>query len=111
MENQLLQTTKELWDASVGTYSDMGNSTQVSGIRTKVCSTKQGNGGVTTYWNTKVGKRLLVYFWNQLDILDEFECECAGDSSCYRDWREESVVEFLAGLNQKLDEVGGECVL
>ncbi|RVW79732.1 hypothetical protein CK203_042348 [Vitis vinifera] len=43
---------KELWDAVMDTYSNLGNSEQIYKIWAKIKKLKQGNQGVNKYYNT-----------------------------------------------------------
>ena len=69
-------------------------------IINKIQELKQGNDGVTKYYNTLKG------LWKELDMFYDLEWTCVTNSTHYmkileRDW----VFKFLAGLNKELDEV------
>ena len=95
-----LPKSEQVLDAIVETYSDMENSAQVFEIINKIQELKQGNDGVTKYYNTLKG------LWKEPDMFYNLEWTCVTNSTHYmkileRDW----VFKFLAGLNKELDEV------
>ena len=97
-----LPSAKEVWDAVRETYSDVENSSQIFEIKTRLWQMKQEEREVTDYYTE------MKSLWQELDLSYEEEWECSGDSVRYRKRLEnERVFEFLAGLNQELDEVRG----
>lgn len=62
-----LPMAKELWDAVMDTYSNLGNSEQIYKIWAKIKKLKQGNQGVNKYYNTLKG------LWQELDLFYDFE--------------------------------------
>ena len=97
-----LSTAKQLLDVVNDTYSDLGNSSQVYELKTKIRNTTQGNMSVTSYYN------MLKSLWQELDLFYDLEWSCAEDSAQYqRTVEKDRVMEFLAGLNTDLDEVRG----
>ncbi|KAI5405320.1 hypothetical protein KIW84_052194 [Lathyrus oleraceus] len=75
-----LPSAKDVWEAVKETYSDIQNSSQIFGLKSKVWHAKQGDRSVTAYYNE------LLTLWQEND----------------------RVFMFLAGLNKDLDEVRGK---
>ncbi|XP_031263274.1 uncharacterized protein LOC116121458 [Pistacia vera] len=97
-----LPIAKDIWEIAKETYSDMGNSAQISEIKSRLRETKQGNMSVTQYYS------LLAKLWQELDLFYEANWSCSQDNLKYTKMLEkERVFEFLAGLNKELDEVRG----
>ena len=95
-----LSTVKQLWDAMSETYSDLGNSSQVYELKTKIINTMQENMSVTSYYN------MMKSSWQELDLFYDLEWSCADNSAQYqRTVEKDHVMEFLVNLNKDLDEV------
>ena len=58
-----LPTTKELWEAIMENYSDLGNSTQIFELKSKIDEIKQEDQGVTKYYN------ILKSLWQEFDFF------------------------------------------
>ncbi|KZV22300.1 hypothetical protein F511_17902 [Dorcoceras hygrometricum] len=99
------QTAKEVWDAVRRMYSDLGNTSQVFELRSKLKEIKQGSNTVTHYFSD------LQELWQELDLFLEESRMCAECSGHMRRTIErERVFDFLAGLNRELDDVRGRIV-
>ena len=71
-------------------------------MKTRLWSSKQGSCDVITYYND------IVTLWQELDLCYDDDWECSADSVKHKKREEnERVYNFLAGLNQELDEVRG----
>ena len=93
---------REVWEAIQEIYSDLENIAQYFEIRAAIRNTKQGNLGVTEYYNN------LVELWQEMDLFYDPSWKCANDSQKYRKMLEkERIFYFLQGLNPDLDEVRG----
>ena len=97
-------TTKDMWDSVKKTYSDLKNSDQVFEIRCKL-ETKQGNHCVTQYYTD------LQVSWKELDLFIKFDCCLECTLKYRRSIEKEKVFDFLAGLNEDLDEVKGRVLV
>ena len=60
-----LRTAKDVREAIKMTYSNLGNSTQVFDIKSKLWDIKQGSQSVTQYYNA------LKNLWQELDLFYE----------------------------------------
>ena len=58
-----LRTAKDVREAIKMTYSNLGNSTQVFDIKSKLWDIKQGSQSVTQYYNA------LKNLWQELDLF------------------------------------------
>ncbi|KZV37850.1 hypothetical protein F511_30760 [Dorcoceras hygrometricum] len=65
------QTAKEVWDAVRRMYSDLGNTSQVFELRSKLKEIKQGSHTVTHYFSE------LQELWQELDLFLEESRMCA----------------------------------
>ena len=65
-----LPTTKEVCDVVKDTYSDIQNSSQIFGLKSRLWHAKQGDRDVTTYYNE------MITLWQELDIFykDNWKC-------------------------------------
>ncbi|XP_073137592.1 uncharacterized protein [Henckelia pumila] len=98
-------TNKEVWDAAKKMYSDLGNTSQVFEIRSKLKEIKQGSNSVTQYFSD------LQDLWKELDLFLEDTKTCTKCSPKIRlNLEKERVFEFLVGLNHDLDDVQGRLV-
>ena len=60
-----LRTAKDVREAIKMTYSNLGNSTQVFDIKSKLWDIKQGSQSLTQYYNA------LKNLWQELDLFYE----------------------------------------
>ena len=49
--HMFMKTAKEIWDSVRETYSDLGNSSQIFELKTKLWQSKQGSRDMTIYYN------------------------------------------------------------
>ncbi|KZV43823.1 hypothetical protein F511_24410 [Dorcoceras hygrometricum] len=99
------QTAKEVWDVVRRMYSDLGNTSQVFELRSKLKEIKQGSHTVTHYFSE------LQELWQELDLfLEEYRMCSEGSGRMRRTLERERVFDFLAGLNRELDDVRGQIV-
>ena len=97
-----LPVAKDIWYMAKETYSDMGNSAQISELKSRLRETKHDSMSVTQYYST------LAQLWKELDLFVETDWSCTQDNVKYTKMLEkERVFEFLARLNKELDEVRG----
>lgn len=98
----LLPTTKEVWEAVTGTYSDGENASQIFRNKNPAMANQTGKREVTDYYLE------MTYLRQELDLSLVEEWDCPSDSVRYKKMVEnEWLFAFLAGLNCELDE-GGE---
>ena len=93
-----LPTTKEVWDAVQETYSDEENASQVFEIKTRLWKMKHGEREVTDYYME------MLALWQEPDLSSEEEW-CCGQCPVQEEAGKGESFEFLAGLNQDLDDV------
>ena len=64
----------------------------------------------TRLWQTRQGDRAVSEYYNKMKALrKELDWACMTDSVCYlKRIEDDRVYEFLAGLNESLDEVRGQ---
>lgn len=97
-----LPSAKDVWEAVKETYSDIQNSSQIFGLKSKLWQAKQGDRSVTAYYNE------LLTLWQELDLCYDDNWRCTEDSVLFLKRQEnDRVFMFLAGLNTDLDEVRG----
>ncbi|XP_058771890.1 uncharacterized protein LOC131645231 [Vicia villosa] len=95
-------SAKDVWEAVKETYSDIQNSSQIFGLKSKLWHAKQGDMNVTAYYNE------LLTLWQELDLCYDDNWRCTEDSVLFLKRQEnDRVFMFLAGLNKDLDEVRG----
>ena len=91
-----------MWETVKETYSDTEDFSQIFDLKTRLWQMKQGDRDVTSYYTDMVG------IWQELDLSFDEDWECRGDTVKYKKKLENEIVfEFLAGLNQELDDVRG----
>ncbi|GAA0152308.1 hypothetical protein LIER_10820 [Lithospermum erythrorhizon] len=99
------RTTKEIWDDCKIMYSDAENNLQVFETKTQLKEIKQGHLSVTKYYAD------LKKLWQEIDLYEEIDPLCGDCSVKYKKKKQkERVYEFLAGLNNNLDEVKGRII-
>ena len=97
-----LPSAKDVWEAVKETYSDIQNSSQIFGLKSKLWHAKQGDRSVTAYYNE------LLTLWQELDLCYDDNWRCTEDNVLFLKRQEnDRVFMFLAGLNKDLDEVRG----
>ena len=93
---------KELWDYLHLAYFDRDNSGQLYELRNQARLFNQGDKDVTTYFT------YLYKLWQELDLFYSCIMECPTDWKRYREKLDKKrIYDFLAGLNNDLDEVRG----
>ncbi|RVW38972.1 Retrovirus-related Pol polyprotein from transposon TNT 1-94 [Vitis vinifera] len=96
-------TTKEIWDATRKTYSNIDNTSAIFEIKSILQDLRQGDLIVTGYFN------ILTRYWQQLDIYEELVWKCPEDGNlCKKVIEKERIYKFLLGLNKNLDEQNRE---
>jgi len=94
------KSAKEIWDAIQEMYLDLENTSQCFEIRLAISKTRQGNPDVIEYYN------VLTKLWHEMDLFYNISWECPANSTKYTKMLEnDSVFDFLHGLNSDLDEV------
>ncbi|KAI5398302.1 hypothetical protein KIW84_063908 [Lathyrus oleraceus] len=97
-----LPSAKDVWEAVKETYSDIQNSFQIFGLKSKLWHAKQGDRSVTAYYNE------LLTLWQELDLCYDDNWRCTEDNVLFLKRQEnDRVFMFFAGLNKDLDEVRG----
>ncbi|KAI5412874.1 hypothetical protein KIW84_057482 [Lathyrus oleraceus] len=97
-----LPSAKDVWEAVKETYSDIQNSSQIFGLKSKLWHAKQGDRSGTAYYNE------MLTLWKELDLCYNDNWRCIEDSVLFLKRQENyCVFMFLAGLNKDLDEVRG----
>ena len=95
-------TAKGIWDAVHLAYSNYDYTSQVFELQNRARSLKQGDLDVTRYFN------LLKKLWQELDLFHFCDWKDPEDAILYKKMlTKERIYDFLAGLNQDLDEVRG----
>ncbi|XP_057416096.1 uncharacterized protein LOC130710761 [Lotus japonicus] len=98
-------TAKELWDSVTEMYSDLENKSQIYELTLKVREIRQGGNNVTKYFHS------LKRVWQDLDLFNTYKWNSAEDAKHHRQTVEEGrIFQFLAGLNEELDEVRGRII-
>ncbi|KAI5427181.1 hypothetical protein KIW84_032559 [Lathyrus oleraceus] len=98
-----LPSAKDVWEAVKETYSDIQNSSQIFGLKSKLLHAKQGDMNVTAYYNE------LLTLWQELDLCYDDNWRCTKDSFLFLKRQEnDRVFMFLVGLNKDLDELKGK---
>ena len=93
-------TTKDMWDLVTRTYSDLKNLDQVFEVRCKL-EAKQGNHCVTQYYTD------IQVSWKELNLFIKVDCGLECTLKYRRSIKKEKMFDFLASLNEDLDEVRG----
>ncbi|KAI5430515.1 hypothetical protein KIW84_034918 [Lathyrus oleraceus] len=97
-----LPSAKDVWETVKETYSDIQNSSQIFGLKSKLWHAKQGDRSVTVYYNE------LLTLWQELDLCYDDNWRCTEDSVLFLKRQEnDRVFMFLVGLNKDLDDVRG----
>ncbi|KAI5434139.1 hypothetical protein KIW84_021124 [Lathyrus oleraceus] len=100
-----LPSAKDVWEAVKETYSNIQNSSQIFGLKSKLWHAKQGDRSVTAYYNE------LLTLWQELDLCYDDNWRCTEDSVLFLKRQEnDRVFMFLARLNKDLDEVRGSAL-
>ncbi|KAH1052782.1 hypothetical protein GYH30_022196 [Glycine max] len=88
-------TAKELWDSVIEMYLDLGNKSQIYELTLQAREIRQGGDNVTRYFH---------YF-------NTYKWKSAEDAKHHQQTVEEGrAIQFLAGLNEELDEVHGRII-
>lgn len=69
---------KEIWDATMDTYSCKENTAELFEIESTLQELKQGDALVTQYSTS------LARCWQQLDLFEVHDWKCADDEACYK---------------------------
>ncbi|KAI5389351.1 hypothetical protein KIW84_074846 [Lathyrus oleraceus] len=95
----VLPSAKDVREAVKETYSDIQNSSQNFGLKSKLWHAKQGDRSVTAYCNE------LLTLWQELDLCYDDNWRCTEDNILFLKRQEnDCVLMFLVGLNEDLDE-------
>ena len=98
-------TAKELWDSVTEMYSDLGNKSQIYELSLQAREIWQGGNNVTKYFHS------LKQVWQDLDLFNTYKWNSAKDAKHHQQTMEEGrIFQFLAGLNEELDEVRGRII-
>ena len=93
-------SAKEVWDSVNATYFDGDDLTQYLDLVRKVNRVKQAGSSVETYYSQLQG------LWRELDVRRPNPMTCPADIEKYNKLvREDRVVTFLDGLEDRLDNV------
>lgn len=85
-------------------YSDLGNKSQIYELTLQAREIRRGN-NVTRYFHS------LKRVWQDLDLFNNYNWMSAEDAKHYQQTVEEGrAFQFLAGLNEELDEVHGRII-
>ncbi|KAG5151351.1 hypothetical protein JHK84_027823 [Glycine max] len=85
-------------------YSDLGNKSQIYELTLQAREIRRGN-NVTRYFHS------LKRVWQDLDLFNNYNWMSAEDAKHYQQTVEEGrAFQFLAGLNEELDEVRGRII-
>nr|XP_009774423.1 PREDICTED: uncharacterized protein LOC104224462 [Nicotiana sylvestris]XP_016490473.1 PREDICTED: uncharacterized protein LOC107810229 [Nicotiana tabacum] len=101
-DNSLVMTctAKKIWNLARPSYSRKGNDAQIFEIRNKIPVTTQGELTVTDYCSKLSGLR------QEIDYYQDLQAKCSNDAVLFQQLIEkERVYDFLAGLNQKYDQI------
>ncbi|KAI5443839.1 hypothetical protein KIW84_012476 [Lathyrus oleraceus] len=97
-----LPSAKDVWEVVKETYSDIQNSFQIFGLKSKLWHTKQCDRSVTAYYNMLLTLRKELYLYYNDNWM------CTKDNVLFLKRQEnDRVFMFLVGLNKDLDEVRG----
>ncbi|KAI5404768.1 hypothetical protein KIW84_051793 [Lathyrus oleraceus] len=95
-----LPSAKDVREAVNEIYSDIQNSSQVFGLKSKLWHAKQGDRSVTAYYNE------LLTLWQELDLCYDDSWRCTKDNVLFLKMQKyDCVFMFLVGLNKYLDEM------
>jgi transposase InsO family protein len=98
-------TAKELWESVKEMYSDLENKSQIYELTLKATEIRQGNENVTKYFHS------LKRIWQELDLFNTYKWNSTDDEKHHQQTVEEGrIFQFLAGLNEELDEVRGRII-
>ncbi|RVW84320.1 Copia protein [Vitis vinifera] len=102
IENSMIMTAKDIWDAAKETYSSSENTSELFQVESALHDFHQGEQSVTQYYNT------LTRYWQQLDLFETHSWKCSDDAATYRKIVEQKrLFKFFLGLNRELDDVRG----
>ncbi|XP_050919518.1 uncharacterized protein LOC127137067 [Lathyrus oleraceus] len=98
-------TVKELWDNVIEMYSDRGNKSQIYEPTLQAREIRKEGNNVTKYFHS------LKRVWQDLDLFNTYKWNSAEDAKHHQQKIEEDrIFQFLAGLNEELDEVRGRII-
>src|ERR1044072_5805598 len=98
-------TAKELWDSVMEMYSDLGNKSQIYELTLQAREIRQGGNNVTKYCHS------LERVWQDLDLFNTYKWNSVEDAKHNQQTVEEGrIFQFLAGLNEELDEDRGRII-
>ncbi|KAJ1420634.1 hypothetical protein SESBI_14208 [Sesbania bispinosa] len=97
--------TKELSDSVTEMYSDLRNKSQIYELTLQAREIRQGGDNVTRYFHSLKRVR------QDLDLFNTYKWRYTEDAKHHQETVEEGrIFQFLAGLNEELDEVRGRII-